>query len=107
MAKDKETARTVLSTLTSKSLEEMIETYHIPRDKHPLVPAPGQNILNPPAGCVGVYHQHLKAGLRFPAHGFIGALLAHYGVHLIQVAPNGFRKIQCFIFICKVLDVSP
>ena len=81
--------------------------YRVPRDKLPIVPLPDQDIHTPPAGYTGVYLCHLKAGLRFPMHGFIGTLLAHYGVHLVQIAPNGFRKILNFIFICKVLDISP
>ena len=94
-------------TLTQDDLKEIIAAYHVHPDKLPLLPEPNQFIHEPPAGYAGVYLHHLKAGLRFPPHDFIKAVLVHYKVHLIQIAPNGFRKMMCFLLICKLLDISP
>ena len=103
MTKDKKIAGVVYSSLTLKSLEKITAAYHVSDDIHPTLPNPGQAIHNPPDKMAGVYHHHLKAGLRFPLNGFITSLLAHYHVHLT----NGFRKVMCFLIICKMLDIIP
>ena len=95
----------VCTILTKENLEEITTAYHILSDKLPLLPEPDQFVHEPPAGYAGVYLHHLRAGMRFPPHDFIGAVLAHYKVHLIQVTPNGFRKMMCFLLICKFLDI--
>ena len=95
------------TTLTEEDLKEITAAYHVHPDNLPLLPEPNQFVHEPPEGYTGVYLHHLRAGLRFPLHNFIKAVLAHYKVHLIQVTPNGFRKMMCFLLICKLLGISP
>ena len=97
----------VCTTLTLPFLDEIAATYHLSPDNPPLLPNPDQFIHNPPTDYLGVYLHTLKAGLRFPPPDFLTALLAHYKIHAIQLTPNGFRKVMCFIFLCKILDISP
>ena len=111
MAKDKKISQSASSSLTLRSLDGIIEAYHVPRSKLPALPSPEQSIHEPPTGLAGVYHHHFKAGLRFSETGtineFISSVLLHYRVHLVQIAPNGFRKILCFYIICKLLNIPP
>ncbi|KAL4576680.1 hypothetical protein LXL04_012778 [Taraxacum kok-saghyz] len=107
MTKDKRISGVVYSSLTLKGLERITETYHIADSVHPTLPNPGQAIQNPLEKKAGVYHHHLKAGLRFPLNDFIASLLTHFHVHPVQLAPNGFRKVMCFLILCKMLDIAP
>ena len=111
MAKDKKISPSGSCSLTLRSLDGIIEAYHVPRSRLPVLPSPEQTVHEPPTGLAGVYHHHLKAGLRFSETGtineFVSSILLYYRVHLVQVAPNGFRKILCFYIICKLLDISP
>ena len=42
----------------------------------------------PPAGCVWVYEEAVKAGLRFPLHPFMKRVMERFSLSLAQVAPN-------------------
>ena len=107
MAKDTKNAATTLSTLTPKLLEDIIEKYKVPREYEPKLPSGKETIRTPPADFTGVYHYHVMSGLRFPLNNFITEVLNYYQIHLIQLVPNGFRKIISFILICRSLDIVP
>ncbi|KAL4589793.1 hypothetical protein LXL04_002703 [Taraxacum kok-saghyz] len=72
-----------------------------------VLPTSSQTIKTPLEGFVGIYHQFLKAGLRFPVFDFLKTVLSHYNLHIAQLAPNSFRKIICFVMLSRALGVSP
>ncbi|KAL4555772.1 hypothetical protein LXL04_038400 [Taraxacum kok-saghyz] len=72
-----------------------------------VVPTADQTIKMAPEGFVGIYHQFLKAGLRFPVFGFLKTILSHYNLHIAQLAPNSFRKIICFVMLSRALGIQP
>ena len=107
MEKDTKNAATTLSTLTPKLLKDIIDRYHVPRDYNPILPTGKQTMCSPPDSYSGVYHYHVMSGLRFHIHDFVKEVLDYYKVHLIQVVPNGFRKIVAFVLINRALNLIP
>ena len=99
--------RDVYCGLNPLQLEEIVTAYHVPRELSPRLPEFNQSVFDFPSGWTGVYHQHLKAGLRIPAKPFIFEVVNYYGVHILQMAPNAMRKIIGFILISRVLGVEP
>ncbi|KAL4554065.1 hypothetical protein LXL04_039821 [Taraxacum kok-saghyz] len=98
---------TVTCSFTPENLPEIRENFKISPSLNLVVPTPSQTIKTPPEGFVGIYHQFLKAGLRFPVFDFLKTVLGHYNLHIAQLAPNSFRKIICFVMLSRALGVSP
>lgn len=46
-----------------------------------------------------------KSGLRLPAFDFVEIVIDYYGLHIAQIAPNGFHKILGFMSLCIALDI--
>ncbi|KAL4555041.1 hypothetical protein LXL04_037652 [Taraxacum kok-saghyz] len=107
METPKETMDTVTCSFTPENLPEIRENFKISPSLNLVVPTPSQTIKTPPEGFVGIYHQFLKAGLRFPVFDFLKTVLGHYNLHIAQLAPNSFRKIICFVMLSRALGVSP
>ncbi|KAL4569161.1 hypothetical protein LXL04_024792 [Taraxacum kok-saghyz] len=93
----------VTCSLTDDDLLEIIDNFKIDTSLKIIVPTTEQTIKMAPEGFVGMYHQFLKAGLRFPVFGFLKTSLAHYNLHVAQLAPNSFRKIICFVMLSLAL----
>ncbi|KAL4591540.1 hypothetical protein LXL04_004509 [Taraxacum kok-saghyz] len=86
----------VTCSLTEEDFSEIKENFKMDSSLKIVVPTTNQTIKMAPEGFVGIYHQFLKAGLRFPVFGFLKTILSHYNLHIAQLAPNSFRKIICF-----------
>ncbi|CAH1439408.1 unnamed protein product [Lactuca virosa] len=56
---------------------------------------------------VGVYTIFFRSGLRLPTFDFLNSVQSHYKLHIAQIAPNGFKKIMCFVLLNKSLDIIP
>ncbi|KAL4588279.1 hypothetical protein LXL04_001162 [Taraxacum kok-saghyz] len=97
----------VTCSLTDDDLLEIKDNFKIDASLKILVPTAEQTIKMAPEGFVGIYHQFLKAGLRFPVFGFLKTILSHYNLHVAQLAPNSFRKIICFVMLSRALGVPP
>ncbi|KAL4567937.1 hypothetical protein LXL04_023533 [Taraxacum kok-saghyz] len=107
METPKETMDSVTCSFTSDNFDEIIENFKICPTLQLMIPAPNQTIKTPPEGFVGIYHQFLKAGLRFPVFTFLKTVLQHYNLHIAQLAPNSFRKIISFVMLSWALGVVP
>ena len=98
---------TITCSLTSDNLAEIRENFKLSASLKLELPSKDQTIKTPPEGYVGIYHQFLKAGLRFPVFDFLKTVLSHYKLHIAQLAPNSFRKIICFVMLSRALGVTP
>ncbi|KAL4588608.1 hypothetical protein LXL04_001500 [Taraxacum kok-saghyz] len=98
---------TITCSLTSDNLAEIRENFKLSAALKLELPSENQTIKTPPEGYVGIYHQFLKAGLRFPVFDFLKTVLSHYKLHIAQLAPNSFRKIICFVMLSRALGVTP
>jgi len=105
MSREHRAAHNVPSTLTNQDLEEIVQQFHLPPNLDARLPEKGKFITAAPPGFVGVYHQYLVAGLRFPVNDFINEFLSFYHLHIAQISPNGFRKIIAFILSCRALGI--
>ncbi|KAL4575118.1 hypothetical protein LXL04_021959 [Taraxacum kok-saghyz] len=105
--KENTTMDTITCSLTSDNLEEIRENFKLSASLKLKLPSEDQTIKTPPEGYVGIYHQFLKAGLRFPVFDFLKTVLSHYKLHIAQLAPNSFRKIVCFVMLSRALGVTP
>ncbi|KAL4581969.1 hypothetical protein LXL04_006503 [Taraxacum kok-saghyz] len=106
-SKEVSTMENVFCSLTDDDLTEMRDNFKIDPSFRLVLPTPNQTIKNPPEGFVGIYHQFLKAGLRFPVFDFLKTVLSYYNLHIAQLAPNSFRKIICFVMLSRALGVPP
>ncbi|KAL4578389.1 hypothetical protein LXL04_014512 [Taraxacum kok-saghyz] len=107
METPKETMDNVTCSLTPDNLDEIRENFKISPSLQLILPTDNQTIKTPPKGFVGIYHQFLKAGLRFPVFAFLKTVLQHYNIHIAQLAPNSFRKIISFVMLSRALGVIP
>ncbi|KAL4571997.1 hypothetical protein LXL04_018765 [Taraxacum kok-saghyz] len=80
----------VTCSLTEEDLYEIKENFKMDSSLKIVVPTANQTIKMALEGFVGIYHQFLKAGLRFPVFGFLKTILSHYNLHIAQLAPNSF-----------------
>ncbi|KAL4554716.1 hypothetical protein LXL04_037318 [Taraxacum kok-saghyz] len=106
-SKENTTMDTITCSLTSDNLAEIRENFKLSAALKLELPSENQTIKTPPEGYVGIYHQFLKAGLRFPVFDFLKTVLSHYKLHIAQLAPNSFRKIICFVMLSRALGVTP
>ncbi|KAL4572952.1 hypothetical protein LXL04_019741 [Taraxacum kok-saghyz] len=106
-SKEISTMENVTCSLTDDDLNEIRDFFKIDPSLQLVLPTSSQTIKTPPSGFVGIYHQFLKAGLRFPVFDFLKTVLSHYNLHISQLAPNSFRKIICFVMLSRALGVSP
>ncbi|KAL4580962.1 hypothetical protein LXL04_017168 [Taraxacum kok-saghyz] len=106
-SKENTTMDTITCSLTSDNLVEIRENFKLSAALKLELPSENQTIKTPPEGYVGIYHQFLKAGLRFPVFDFLKTVLSHYKLHIAQLAPNSFRKIICFVMLSRALGVTP
>ncbi|KAL4589478.1 hypothetical protein LXL04_002385 [Taraxacum kok-saghyz] len=106
-SKEISTMENVTCSLTDGDLNEIRDFFKIGPSPQLVLPTSSQTIKTPPEGFVGIYHQFLKAGLRFPVFDFLKTVLSHYNLHIAQLAPNSFRKIICFVMLSRALGVSP
>ncbi|KAL4588110.1 hypothetical protein LXL04_000989 [Taraxacum kok-saghyz] len=106
-SKEVSTMENVFCSLTDDDLTEIRDNFKIDPALKLVLPTSNQTIKNPPEGFVGIYHQFLKAGLRFPVFDFLKTVLSHYNLHIAQLAPNSFRKIICFVMLSRALGVPP
>ncbi|KAL4554076.1 hypothetical protein LXL04_039803 [Taraxacum kok-saghyz] len=97
----------VTCSLSEDDLAEMRKNFKIDPSLQIVLPTPNQTIKTPPEGFVGIYHQFLKAGLRFPVFDFMKIVLSHYNLHIAQLGPNSFRKTICFVMLSRALGVPP
>ncbi|KAL4579807.1 hypothetical protein LXL04_015974 [Taraxacum kok-saghyz] len=97
----------VTCSLTDDDLSEIKENFKMDPTFKVVVPTADQTIKMAPEGFVGIYHQFLKVGLRFPVFGFLKTILSHYNLHIAQLAPNSFRKIICFVMLSRALGIQP
>ena len=98
---------TDLSSLLRKDLQRIREKYHISFDIVLLVPGKNWRASSPPVGWMYIYEDQFRAGLRFPLHPFIRALLHHYQIPITQVLPNGIRLMIKFLLVCGEHKVEP
>ncbi|KAL4568738.1 hypothetical protein LXL04_024353 [Taraxacum kok-saghyz] len=94
-------------SLTDDNLNEIRDIFKIDPSLQLVFPTSGQTIKTPPEGFVCIYHQFLKAGLRFPVFDFLKTVLSHYNLHIAQLTPKSFRKIICFVMLSRALGVLP
>ncbi|KAL4557155.1 hypothetical protein LXL04_035327 [Taraxacum kok-saghyz] len=106
-SKENTTMDTITCSLTFDNLAEICENFKLSAALKLELPSENQTIKTPPEGYVGIYHQFLKAGLRFPVFDFLKTVLSHYKLHIAQLAPNSFRKIICFVMLSRALGVTP
>ncbi|KAL4562380.1 hypothetical protein LXL04_034582 [Taraxacum kok-saghyz] len=106
-SKEVSTMENVFCSFTDDDLTEIRDNFKIDPALNLVLPTSNQTIKNPPEGFVGIYHQFLKAGLRFPVFDFLKTVLSHYNLHIAQLAPNSFRKIICFVMLSRALGVPP
>ncbi|KAL4556958.1 hypothetical protein LXL04_035127 [Taraxacum kok-saghyz] len=107
LSKENTTMDTITCSLTSDNLAEIRENFKLSAALKLELPSENQRIKTPLEGYVGIYHQFLKAGLRFPVFDFLKTVLSHYKLHIAQLAPNSFRKIICFVMLSRALGVTP
>ncbi|KAL4568404.1 hypothetical protein LXL04_024016 [Taraxacum kok-saghyz] len=105
--KEVSTMDNVTCSLTDDDLLEIKENFKMDSSLKNVVPTADQTINMAPEGFVGINHQFLKAGLRFPVFGFLKTILSHYNFHIAQLAPNSFRKIICFVMLSRALGIPP
>ncbi|CAH1416892.1 unnamed protein product [Lactuca virosa] len=96
----------ISSSVSPDYLEHIIKSYRISDKFLPSVAPPESSIRDIGDRQVGVYLQFLLVGLRFLPLSFIGDVCRVYKIHLTQVSPNSFRKIMCFLILCKALDIA-
>ncbi|KAL4574893.1 hypothetical protein LXL04_021733 [Taraxacum kok-saghyz] len=102
-SKEVSTMENVFCSLTDDDLNEIRDNFKIDSSFQLVLPTSNQTVKNPPEGFVGIYHQFLKPGLRFPVFDFLKTVLSHYNLHIVQLAPNSFRKIICFVMLSHAL----
>ena len=95
------------SNLLRKDLQKIRAKYHLASDVALIVPGREWRAISPPIGWICVYEDQLRAGLRFPLHPFIRALLNFYQIPLTQIVPNGIRLVIKFLLICGEHGVEP
>lgn len=91
--------------MTQKLLDDFIKSYYIDSQIKPLIPHETQSIIDPPPGYVGVYTNFFRSGLHLPTFDFLNSAMSHYKLHIAQIAPNGFKKIMCFMLLNKALNI--
>ncbi|CAI9302330.1 unnamed protein product [Lactuca saligna] len=106
MAKDGRSMCMISYFMPQKLLDD-IKSYHIDSQIKPLLPHENQSIIDPPPGYVGVYTNFFRSGLHLPTFDFLNSVLSHYKLHIAQIAPNGFKKIMCFMLLNKALNIVP
>ncbi|KAL4554520.1 hypothetical protein LXL04_039351 [Taraxacum kok-saghyz] len=106
-SKEALTMENVTCSLSEDDLAEMRKNFKIDPSLQIILPTSNQTIKTPPEGFVGIYHQFLKAGLRFPVFDFLKTVLSHYNLHIAQLGPNSFRKIISFVMLSRALGVPP
>ena len=68
------------SILTKDKLGVIRGVYFISAEFGIELAGPGERVHLPPMGCLGIYEEALKAGLRFPLHLFIVKLMNTYSL---------------------------
>ncbi|KAL4560341.1 hypothetical protein LXL04_032491 [Taraxacum kok-saghyz] len=106
-SKETLTMENVTCSLSEDDLAEMRKNFKIDPSLQIVLPTSNQTIKTPPEGFVGIHHQFLKAGLRFPVFDFLKTVLSHYNLHIAQLGPNSFRKIISFVMLSRALGVPP
>ncbi|CAA0832286.1 Unknown protein, partial [Striga hermonthica] len=81
------------SILTDADVVILREQVRIPPSVRVFAPYPGERITSPPPGCVGVFAESLRSGLRFPLPNLITEYLRSWGLPLCQITPNSWKKI--------------
>ncbi|CAA0825700.1 Unknown protein, partial [Striga hermonthica] len=56
-------------------------------------PYPVERIICPPPGCVSVFAESLRSGLKFPLPRIITEYLRDWGLALCQIAPNTWKRV--------------
>lgn len=77
-------------------------------DEYSLVkPRKKDCVKDVPEGCIAVYKDSMKTGLRFPLHPFAVEVLNAYNIIVSELYPNGWGCIIAFIMICTAIGVEP
>ena len=76
------------SVMTAADLETVRGFCFIPSEFRLVLPTPEGRVHVPPMGCVGVYEEVVKAGLRFSLHLFMKRVIDRFFLSLAQVALN-------------------
>ena len=81
--------------------------YFIPSDFWIELSDLGERVDHPPVGCLSVYEEALKAGLRFPLHTFVVQLMNVYRLSPAQITPNSWCFVIGFFSLCFLRGIKP
>lgn len=95
------------SLVAGFELERFWVQFAIPSSFHLEAPNPNDRVNHPPTGRLGIYEEHLRAGLCFPIHLFVKIFFDYYKIVLAQLVPNGIRIPIAFVLVCKLLSTAP
>lgn len=91
----------IQSDMSERRVRSMGNQFRIPMEVHLLVPRKEYRVLNPPLGYCIVYHEQVRAGVRFPLLSLLIEVLSHYNLALTQLVPNAVRVIVGFERVCR------
>ena len=95
------------SVMTVIDLETLRSFCFIPDEFRLVLATSGERVHVPPVGCIGVYEEAVKAGLRFFLHPFVKRVMERFFLSLAQVAPNSWHYIVRFVCLCRMLSRPP
>ena len=96
------------SKLSQQELDDIIVTYNIPAELHPILPDPNLTMNELPADKIGIYTLQLDiGGIRVPFSKFLLTVIKHFKVHISQLVPIGLNRVTLFEVRCYSLDSQP
>ena len=95
------------SVMTAVDLEKLRSFRFIPSEFGLVLASSDDRIHVPPAGCIGVYKEAMKASLRFFLHPFVKRVMKRFSLGLAQVVPNSWRYIVGFVCLCGMVSIWP
>lgn len=97
------------SELGKKKLEALAKMGMLPdRNLINWRPATGEHFPSREDEEIPVFLAYIECGLRLPVHKFLLRVLEHYGVELVNLAPNSIANISIFAYLCEAyLGIQP
>ncbi|GJR93894.1 hypothetical protein Tco_0266068 [Tanacetum coccineum] len=98
----------VKCVLTQASLNALCETFHIPKEVHPILPSYDDTMHERPAEKIRLYTRFFDfANFRLPLSTFLVDVLRHFRINISPLSVIGAAKVSHFEILCRVYGIVP
>nr|GEW07223.1 transposase (putative), gypsy type [Tanacetum cinerariifolium] len=98
----------VRCALTQEALDAFCNTFHIPKEVHPVLPNQDDTMHEWPVGKIRLYTRFFDfANFRWPLSTFLVDILRHFRINISQLSVIWASKVSHFEILCRVYGIVP